>query len=83
MKLNLPKNTALCFTEDHSRICYLSYPELLSCEPGCTWDHDCYQEPHVTVEYRHTTSIPLSRLHHIFDRPDGYGRNFIPAIDIS
>ena len=43
------------------------------CPPDCLVDHDCYDEPYITVRKQSWTAFPLSRLNHIFDE-SGQGR---------
>ena len=68
--------------KSNSRVYAVDYQALLYCEPGCTWDHDCYTEPHVAVRILERTSIPLSDISHVFDRPNSWGRDFDAQRDV-
>lgn len=72
----LPLGTKVSFEGDSNIYIVDSYKNLLGpCGPTCTHDHDCYREPHITVRQEIWTSLPLSKLKHIFDDPIGhYGR---------
>jgi hypothetical protein len=70
---NLAVDTAVSF-EGSSDVYYTTYNELLTCDSKCTEDHDCFEEPHIVVEKRITTSFPISRLKHVFDQPNHMGR---------
>jgi len=73
MKVKLEKGTSVSF-EGTAHIYHVDYPDLLYCQ-DCRYDHDCYEEPYVAVYEVIRTSMPLSKLKHVFDA-NGYGRKF-------
>lgn len=73
MKIKLAPGTHISF---NSRVYELAYQDLLYCPPDCTWDHDCYEEPHVGLRVIEGTSLPLSQIGSVFDLPGDYGRPF-------
>ena len=82
MKLKLQPDTAISF-EGSSNVYHVTYVDMIGpCPPGCTWDHDCYDEPYVAVTQKIGTAFPLSKLKHVFDST-GQGRLFNPAVDLT
>lgn len=81
MKHNLPLGTIISV----GSICYevVHYQTLLCCDETCKHDHDCYEEPYITVRECGSKAFPISKINHVFDNPDGTGRPFNSSKDIS
>lgn len=74
---DIPLGTKVSFEGGSSRIYVVdSYQELLGpCPPDCSLDHDCYDEPYITVREESWKAFPLRELKHIFDQPNHMGRD--------
>jgi hypothetical protein len=75
---SIPLGTHVSFKGDSQVYEVCDYQTLLSCEPGCDWDHDCFEEPHICVRKVTTLSKPFSQLEFIFDAA-GYGKEYKPC----
>jgi hypothetical protein len=76
MKHNIPLGTKVSFHGDSNIYVVDQYQTLLSCEPDCKEDHDCYTEPCLCVRKQSWIAFPLSQIDYVFDE-DGKGRKFI------
>lgn len=60
---------------DDSKVYIIEGKVISKCSRTCNWDHDHYDEDHVTVKYETRTAIPVSKLKCYFDIL-GIGHNF-------
>lgn len=83
MRIQLAKDTPVSFEGD-AYIYHIEYQDLLYCEQPCPIPHesDCFEEPYVSVYKIERTSMPVSKLKHVFDT-NGYGRKFDLAGEVA